>query len=154
MDLLDEKKLVTYQNYFDVVFSAGFIEHFKNPSEVLNLHLEILKEGGYLVIMIPVNNFIVKAQPFFKKGVIDQHNSSFINIDEFSKIFISNKIIKIEYLNYIGGINLAVICYNNFFIRKLIYALQVFIQITRIELLIPLNKYTSPYLICIAKKIC
>jgi SAM-dependent methyltransferase len=153
MDFLDKNKLMNYQYYFDVVFSAGFIEHFKNPSEILNLHLEILKNEGYVIIMIPVNNFIVKLQPFFKKEVIEQHNVSFMNINEFSKIFISNERIEVKYLDYLGGINLAVVCYNNFFIRKFMYALQLFIQTIGLESLIPLNKYTSPYLICIAQKI-
>lgn len=153
LDFLDENKPVKYKNYFDVVFSAGFIEHFKNPSEILKLHLEVLKNKGQLVITIPSNNFIFRLQPIFKKGVIEQHNTAFMNIDEFSKIFTSNKNIEIKYLGYMGGINLAQIRYDNFFIGKFVYVLQVIMQATKLESLIPLNKYTSPYLICIAQKI-
>jgi SAM-dependent methyltransferase len=38
---------------FDVVFSAGFVEHFDPWQEVIDVHLRWLKPGGYLVVSIP-----------------------------------------------------------------------------------------------------
>ena len=152
IDFLNEEKLAFYNGYFDIVFSDGFIEHFKDPSSIVNLHLKILKNGGYLVIMIPVNNFVLGMQSFFKKGVVNQYDGSFMNIVNFSKVFTSNGELEIKYLNYIGGINLGVICYDNLIVRKFMNAIQLFIQIIGLEYLIPLNKYTSPYLICICTK--
>jgi len=151
-DCLSKNFLSSYQNYFDVVLSDGFIEHFKDPSRILKMHLQILKKGGDLIVIIPVYNSIVKLQPFFKKGVKEQYNASFMNMECFKKMIFSEKNIKVEYLNYFGGINLGTVAYENILIRKMIYALQIFIQITGLESLIPLNKYTSPYLICISKK--
>ena len=39
--------------YFDVVFSAGVVEHFTDPTEVIRIHLELMKNGGFLIIMMP-----------------------------------------------------------------------------------------------------
>lgn len=38
---------------WDVVASFGLIEHFKNTVEVIQKHLNLLKPGGYLVLVIP-----------------------------------------------------------------------------------------------------
>jgi SAM-dependent methyltransferase len=38
---------------YDVVLSAGFVEHFSNWQEVLQRHLDLLKAGGTLVITMP-----------------------------------------------------------------------------------------------------
>jgi len=43
---VDEKK-------YDVVCSFGFIEHFPNFEEILQLHTRLVKEGGYLVVCAP-----------------------------------------------------------------------------------------------------
>lgn len=49
---------------FDVVFSAGFVEHFDDWRHVLNLHLRWLRSGGYLIISVPnlrgIHKFFVK----------------------------------------------------------------------------------------------
>jgi predicted O-methyltransferase YrrM len=152
-DSLSEEFLSKYEGEFDVVLSDGFIEHFKEPLDILKTHLKILKKGGFLIVIIPVNNFILKLQPFFKKGVVDQYNAPFMNIEEFQKIFLSQKDIEINYLNYFGGINLAILVYANFFVRKIMYGLQKLIEIIKLDSIIPLNKHTSPYIICVAKKI-
>lgn len=38
---------------YDVVFSAGFIEHFENTREVLACHVELLADGGLLFVTVP-----------------------------------------------------------------------------------------------------
>lgn len=38
---------------YDVVFSWGFIEHFKDPSDAVAKHLELLRPGGTLVLCAP-----------------------------------------------------------------------------------------------------
>jgi SAM-dependent methyltransferase len=42
-----------FPHLFDVVFSAGFIEHCDPWQDALDLHLQWLKSGGYLVISVP-----------------------------------------------------------------------------------------------------
>ena len=60
---------------FDVVMSRGFIEHFDEPSSVVDRHLDLLKPGGLLVVSIPnlrgVNGLLTR---FF-------HNPWFVAID-------------------------------------------------------------------------
>lgn len=52
-DFFDYAKLRENKEKFDIVSSFGFIEHFTNYEEVIKLHLELLKPGGYLVITVP-----------------------------------------------------------------------------------------------------
>jgi SAM-dependent methyltransferase len=152
-DFLNKNFLLQYQSYFDVVFSDGFIEHFKNPADILDLHLYVLKKDGYLIIRIPVNNFVLRLQPIFGKNIVSQYDGSFMNMKKFSKIFVDNKNIEIKYLNYMGGINLSTLVYKNILVRKFMHGLQRFMEIIGLEKMIPLNRFTSPYLICIARKI-
>jgi len=51
-------------NLFDVIFSAGFLEHFHRWKQVVDLHLHWLKPGGYLVISVP--NIRAIHRVFFK----------------------------------------------------------------------------------------
>lgn len=37
---------------YDIVISNGFIEHFQNYNEVLNIHLQYLKPGGTLFVLM------------------------------------------------------------------------------------------------------
>ena len=38
---------------FDIVYSAGVMEHFENPREIVRCHVTLLKPGGKALIMIP-----------------------------------------------------------------------------------------------------
>jgi ubiquinone/menaquinone biosynthesis C-methylase UbiE len=40
-------------NFFDVIFSAGLLEHFKDPSDIVNEMTRILKKGGLLITFVP-----------------------------------------------------------------------------------------------------
>ena len=41
------------KNYFDIVLSYGFIEHILPPEKAIQLHLDLVKKGGYIVIQLP-----------------------------------------------------------------------------------------------------
>lgn len=49
----DAKKLPFTDETFDIVFHQGFLEHFKNPLEIILEQKRILKKGGYIVIDVP-----------------------------------------------------------------------------------------------------
>jgi SAM-dependent methyltransferase len=53
MFLGDTLKLPLKSDLFDVAFSQGLIEHFKNPLSVVSEHKRILKPGGILIINVP-----------------------------------------------------------------------------------------------------
>ena len=38
---------------FDVVYSAGVIEHFADPAEIVRIHAKLLKPGGLALITVP-----------------------------------------------------------------------------------------------------
>lgn len=38
---------------FDIVCSFGFIEHFKNWEKVIEKHMELVNDGGYLIVEVP-----------------------------------------------------------------------------------------------------
>jgi len=38
---------------FDVVYSAGVIEHFEDPSAIVRIHVKLLKSGGLALITVP-----------------------------------------------------------------------------------------------------
>lgn len=43
---------------FNVVLSLGFIEHFSNPNEVLAKQWKLVSTGGFLVMSVPLANFV------------------------------------------------------------------------------------------------
>jgi SAM-dependent methyltransferase len=45
---------------YDVVFSSGFVEHFDNPMRVLAAHAEMVKPGGWLLIVVPNVRYLHK----------------------------------------------------------------------------------------------
>src|ERR1035437_8913379 len=52
-DIFDKNILEKYKEYFDVVYSYGFIEHIIPPEEAVAVHLQILKRGGIFFMQIP-----------------------------------------------------------------------------------------------------
>lgn len=61
------------QNTYDVVCSFGFIEHFTNWESVLEQHLALVAEHGYLVVEAP--NFVGAFQHWLHSNY-DQENLS------------------------------------------------------------------------------
>jgi SAM-dependent methyltransferase len=77
-----------YRESFDVVVSRGFIEHFDDVDDVLRKHLNLLKPGGRLFVMIPnlrgANYYLCR---FFHKEVLDIHNLKIMERRTFSNLF-------------------------------------------------------------------
>lgn len=61
----DCRKLSFKNNSFDIVFSIGLLEHFRNPKDVINEQLRVLKPGGIII------SYIV---PKFKSKVQEKYN--------------------------------------------------------------------------------
>ena len=51
--LADCRQIPIESNYFDLVFSVGLVEHFKDPVPILREQLRVLKKGGFLIIDVP-----------------------------------------------------------------------------------------------------
>jgi SAM-dependent methyltransferase len=87
---------------YDYVISNGFIEHFENYDEVLDLHLKYLKPGGKMLIMIPNKRGYIKL---YRKLVdienLRIHNLKCMKLDVF-KAYAKRSHIKIRRLTYFG----------------------------------------------------
>lgn len=49
----DTRALPFVDNSFDLVFSQGVLEHFRDPQIVLQEQFRVLRPGGYLVVEVP-----------------------------------------------------------------------------------------------------
>ncbi len=56
----DDFLSITLDQQFDLVYSIGFIEHFENFNEVMDKHVQLVKPGGALLIMVPNKRFLRK----------------------------------------------------------------------------------------------
>lgn len=86
---------------YDVVFSSGFIEHFKDTRDVISRHVELLSEKGQLLILIP--NFLglngILQQQFDREN-LEAHNLQSMEIPRLKKIMQSFNLhdVSIDYL--------------------------------------------------------
>jgi SAM-dependent methyltransferase len=49
----DCRQISVRDEFFDLVFSVGLVEHFKNPFPILREQLRVLKKGGFLLVDVP-----------------------------------------------------------------------------------------------------
>ena len=90
-------------NTFDIVFSAGLLEHFNEPEKIVSEMSRILKPGGLLIIQIP--NFHIGSLLWFiedvihKKGMSKTHSNLYLNDVE---SWLKNQNMRIIFSSYIG----------------------------------------------------
>lgn len=100
-DVFDESFLKKYKNYFDVVFSYGFIEHFFPVKKAVKIHYQILKPGGYVIIQIPrFKGFNYLKLRFLRPDFIPLHNLDIMNEDVLESVCKSADIEKLFCKNY------------------------------------------------------
>lgn len=142
---------------FDIVYSLGFIEHFNNTNHLVKKHLELLKNGGILILGVP--NFSGFTKFVLKKTspkIYETHNTDAMDIEKW-KIFEENFRLEPLFKGYIGGFNLIHCkrCEKRTLINRAIrFFFKTTIAITRrIKFLRSINsKYWSPYLLGIYRK--
>jgi len=143
------------KNSYDLVFSAGFIEHFNDPSLVIEKHLGLLKKGGYLVLEVPnFRGFNGFFQKITDKSLLEIHNLNIMNLDFFKNIAEKHDL-EIVDISYVGKINFGLFLGNKFliyigqviqfFINKLYFILGKRIFISD-------NKFFSPYIVAVYVK--
>ncbi len=88
---------------YDLVLSNGFVEHFLNFDEVLNRHLDYLKPGGAMLIMIPNKRYLRKYYGLLvDQANLKAHNLKCMHIKVFRDFALRNDL-SIKYLSYYGG---------------------------------------------------
>lgn len=101
-DILDESLASRLANRFDIVYSAGLIEHFEDPSELIAQHIRLASEGGFIVISIPnfqgINGKILRL---VDPELLDKHNLGLMKLSNFREAF-SNCGATLIYCRYIG----------------------------------------------------
>ena len=65
------------QAHYDIVFSLGFIEHFRDTRDVISRHVDLLADGGQLLILLPNLRGINGAVQY----LFDRENLRIHNLD-------------------------------------------------------------------------
>lgn len=87
---------------YDIVFSAGFIEHFLDTEDVIKRHVELLSDKGQLLILLPnflgLNGYV---QKIFDKENLENHNLDSMRIEKLREIVKTFDLKNIQ-VDYIG----------------------------------------------------
>lgn len=87
-DFLSSEVREKYRGQFDIVLSRGFIEHFTDARAVVRRHVDLLADGGYLLISVPnLNGLNYALGQFFHKELIPLHNLHIMQKPAFMKLF-------------------------------------------------------------------
>ena len=87
-DFFDQDFQEDHHRDFDVVLSRGFLEHFDDPAAVVDLHLNLLRPGGHLVVIIPNLRGVFGAwQRRFHPELLARHNLETMRADVFGSLF-------------------------------------------------------------------
>ena len=69
------------KNNYDVVFSCGLIEHFKDLNKIIEQHVRICNEGGKIIIIIPnFRGLFGLAQLLWDRKTLKAHNLNSMKI--------------------------------------------------------------------------
>ncbi|MBU0532683.1 class I SAM-dependent methyltransferase [Patescibacteria group bacterium] len=145
---------------FDVVSSFGYIEHFKDPTSHLKKMIELVAKGGYLVVEIPSFRYINSVT----RSLFSHDNGNWKKIHnlrimdtEFWKNRCEEFGLKTVYLGHYKffsywhesknklarGLNIPLVG-TSLVLNKITDALNLNIVLA--------NKYSSPFIVLIAKK--
>lgn len=100
-DAFDEKIQKKYRNYFDLVFSYGFVEHIMPVEKAIRLHMKYVKPGGYFIVQIPrFKKFNYLRVKFFMPELIPAHNLTIMEEEVLGKLCNMKNVEKIYCSNY------------------------------------------------------
>lgn len=139
------------QGNFDVVYSAGLVEHFNEPATCVQAMSRLLKAGGMMVTVIP--NFAgamgmalkVLDRPLFEMHVLlDREALASAHRDAG---------LKVQSCDYFLALHLGVLDIARFrhILRPLSFLITgVFTFVNQYLPLVKPNRFSSPYIICVA----
>lgn len=162
-DFFSKELQERYKEHFDIVMSGGFIEHFDDPTNVIQKHVDLIKKNGYFIITVPnfqgVNSVLAR---FFNEDIASTHNFSILNKEGFEAVFPQDGIEKL-YCHYFGTLYFGLYAFNyekngrlKYFIYRFLVRLQIVLNVLFSFVLGKKGfetKYTSPYIIFIGKKL-
>lgn len=108
-DVLAPATHAQYREFFDVVLSRGFIEHFADPTDVIARHLDLLKPGGLLIVGIPnLRGLNLLLSSIFDRQVVAIHNLDIMTRGRFAALFPDDFITPL-FCDYYGTFNFRLI---------------------------------------------
>lgn len=140
---------------YDVVFSAGFVEHFTDTEDVFKRHVNFLKPSGTLFISVP--NF--KGISGLVQKTLDPHNYNVHHIGCMEKSVYQNLCakynLKIQHLDYYGVPHTWLDHPENvnFSIHRLVNLTNlIFIGVSKLNGRLLKGRFFSPFIVLIAQK--
>ncbi len=149
-----------YRAQFDVVISRGFIEHFTSLQPVIDGHVNILKPGGTLVIVIPNLSGINYALGLLTvRTLYPLHNLDLMRMKEFGKLF-ARRDLETLFCGYHGGIDFGILDGgpDTALARRVVRVtrrVQWGLNVIFNSLFfghVPETRYSSPYLVYVGRK--
>lgn len=135
---------------YDLVCSFGFIEHFGNPEEILNKHVDLLKKGGKLIVEVPnFGGFKGWLQKTFDTESYYKHNPHVMNLDFFRK-FAEKTHLKIIFLGYSDGFQIWWTNKNPTLYQKILHHFFKIISLATQN--IDINNRLSTFIVLVASK--
>lgn len=149
-----------FKEEFDILFSFGVIEHFRNPSAVLNIFPKYLKANSLIITACPnTGSLIFSLQKYIDKRVYDSHKKFDLNQLVQHHSLSSFQVLCSRYTQFM---DLSVLDFSNYgviglllksIIKTLNLPLLYFnLLLQKIFRINPQNKYLSTSMIVIARK--
>lgn len=144
------------KEYFDVVYSMGLIEHFENPEDIIDIHIQLLKNRGILILTMPNFRynlyFCIRKMLGMDKELLNNHNLELMDKEKFKEILI-HKNLKFLYLDYFGPIDFSLV-FGDMHPNKILLLIIHFLNqcIGYLTFYMPSSRYFSPYIVLIAEK--
>lgn len=86
---------------FDFVYSIGVVEHFQDPTEIIQKHVDLLKPGGKALLAIPNYGGIYgRIQRWFDQGNVDIHNLEMMSKSAFAQFINPAEVQEIKSYRY------------------------------------------------------
>lgn len=152
----DIRDFSMYSDY-DVVGSVGFIEHFKDPFEMLVQHHRLLRVGGLMFVVVPNFRYLQWFYHFlFDRGDLMYHNTNAMRLELFIE-FSKKMNMEILFLNYCGRLrfwgvdlkgNKQIVILRRIFSRAIRELSNKFFS----KFLPEGSKYYSPWIVYVAVK--
>lgn len=124
-DFFDEKFQQQFEQYFDIVVSRGFIEHFTDVEDVVEKHLHVLARGGYIIVSIPnLSRWSIYGicSSLINKKRLQMHNLNIMSKEAFSKLF-DRKDLSCLFCDYYGTLRLSLLGGSTkLFVRLVLFA--------------------------------
>lgn len=159
-DFFDEQFQKENCEKYDIVFSAGFIEHFSDPLDVLKKQFNLIRPGGLLICLIPNVKYI--NEWLTSKDLVALHNQEIMNESILGELSAHIPGATILYNSYFGGIfNFGLLNIQNYLGRKIVKFLLIVQRLTldnleKIWFVLfhkdCVSRYSSPSLLCILEK--